>query len=119
MAGALDLNMGTAVGGSLVASVITGGRTVASGTAQTHDFGNNTCTASGGTGPYTYLWSVASDTNGTWTTGGTSTTFDVSVSAVFKADKTIATYICTVTDSLSAKARSNSAQYQYINTATP
>ncbi len=117
MAGALDLLLPNSAGGSLVASVITGGQINASGMSPSHTFSANTCTASGGTGPYTYLWSRTSDTNGTWNTGGTSTTFTPAASAVFKGDLTIATYVCTVTDNVGAKAISNSVQYQYANTS--
>lgn len=115
MAGASSLMQ---VGGqtSTLAATITGPSFSASGTATSHSFGSNTCTASGGTSPYTYLWSVKADANGTWTTGGTSSSFTPSVSAVFLGDLTIATYVCTVTDSAGATVKSNSVQYQYANT---
>ncbi len=116
MSGASSLMLGTLA--SSLSSSILGPSFAASGMSGSHTFGTNTCTASGGAAPYTYLWSVSQDHNGTWNTGGTSTTFTPTVSAVFRGDLTIATYVCTVTDNVGSKAISNSVQYQYANTSS-
>ncbi len=117
MSGSADLMMATSGNAGGLTSSIVGPSFASSGMSASHTFSTNTCTASGGTGPYTYLWSRTSDTNGTWNTGGTSTTFTPAATAVFKGDLTIATYVCTVTDNVGAKAISNSVQYQYANTS--
>lgn len=82
---------------------------------RSYDFGDNSCTVAGGTSPYTYAWSVTSDSFGTWSTGGTGASFDVTVSDVLPTNLTVATYVCTVTDNVGNTAVSNSARYSYLN----
>lgn len=91
----------------------------ASGPSSSHTFPTNTCTVSGGVGPFTYAWSQTNDGLGeTWSTG-TSATLAPAVSGV-TIDQFIgaATYICTVTDTGAggAKAVSNGAYYRWFNT---
>ena len=95
---------------------IDGGPFFASGAPINHTFSPNTVTIVGGTGPFTAQWFVASDANGTWSTG-TGTTFTPVVTNAFLDETTSALYTCVVTDTAtSATATSNGAAYTYFNT---
>ena len=105
-------------GGSWSASITSG--SASAGTAGTHTFALNTCTVTGGVGPFTYLWSNTNDGFGTWNTGGTAATFTPHVGGMAGSDDTsVATYICTVTDTGAGSVMviSNNAVYQYTNSS--
>lgn len=76
--------------------------------------GTSTVTVTGGTGPYTYGWvfqsgdsSISADSPGT-----AATSFTTSVSP---GDSKIASFICTVTDSLLNTATSNAVNAQFTS----
>jgi hypothetical protein len=72
-----------------------------------------TCTASGGTGPYTYAWTYSSSSGGSWGFAGSSTLATVAPQVTGVANVASAVLICTVTDAASAVKASNDATYDY------
>ena len=82
-------------------------------------FGNTTCSASGGTPPYSYSWAYVSSSGGTWGFAGSSTVATVAprVTSVAQGTEAQAVLRCTVTDSAGVPvvAQSNTADYFYEN----
>ena len=104
-------------GGGLSASI--GAGQSASGKGGSHIFSLNTCTAAGGTAPYTYAWSETDDANGAWTPAtATTAAITPAVSGVSPGFDSFATFKCTVTDNVGAVAVSNLAGYDYTCTDT-
>ena len=81
----------------------------------------NTCVASGGTAPYSYVWSYVSTSGGSWNFAGSGTTATEApvVTSVPMGAGVDAVLICTVTDSAGSPAvvASNQAYYYYENIA--
>ena len=121
MAGALVLEMSGGSAGSVPFSVtIPGGLTTSGGFSKTYTFGSISRTIVGGTGPFTQVWNCAPDAFGTWNTGGTSSSFTPSVSAVFPNSVSSAVYTCVVTDTGTGKVvTSNGATFQWNNYTQP
>lgn len=89
-----------------------------SGAFTSHTFAANTASVTGGSGSYSYLWTNTPDGVGTWTTGGTGTSFAPHVSNVTVTTVCVssATHWVTVTDtSTHAAAVSNSVVYTWRN----
>jgi len=109
------LELGTVLSVSLSAGATVTG---ASTNVSSHDFGNNTATASGGAGGYTYSWAKVLDLGGaSWASSApTSATTDISVSSVSVGVTARATYTCTVTDRLGATAQASTG-YTWKNVA--
>lgn len=83
----------------------------ASAKTNNHTFAATTVSVTGGSGYYTYAWSPASPSNGTWATGSTAT---ISPAVSNVAGTAQATYSCTVTDTVTGlQATSNAVLYQY------
>jgi YD repeat-containing protein len=76
-------------------------------------------TVTGGSGSYTYLWTAGNISGpGTWTTGGTTSSFTPAVTSVKAGLDAQATYTCTVTDTVTGKqATSNGVLYMWTNTS--
>lgn len=110
-------NLTVGGGGAGLHVSITAG-TTAIGTTGSHAFPANTCTATGGTGPYAYLWTETDDGFGNWTiTGSTTSTGTPHVGGVFPANTSIASVVCTVTDSSipALVQTSNVANYEFFH----
>ena len=108
----------TVVAPNEIATVSAGA--TASGASASHTFGVNAVSITGGSGSYTYLWSNTNDTFGTWTTGGTSSSFTPGVSGVTLATGCFSTahYKVTVTDTVTNVVfASNLANYTWRNTS--
>ena len=99
---------------------IPGGTTFASGFSKTNTFGSISCTVTGGSGSFTYLWNVSADNFGTWSSGGTSSAYAPVVSGVFPASLSNGIYTCTVTDTNTSKVvTSNPQSFQWFNDTLP
>lgn len=72
-----------------------------------------TCTASGGTGPYTYAWTYSSSSGGSWGFAGSSTSATATPQVTSVATVASAILICTVTDAAATVKVSNDATYDY------
>lgn len=103
--------------GALTATI--GAGAVNSGPSSSAGFPTNTCVATGGTAPYSYAWSESDDTLGTWapTTAATAA-ITPHVGGVAAGNVTMASFVCTVTDSHSPPrtVMSNIASYGWQNT---
>jgi YD repeat-containing protein len=81
--------------------------------AASYTFASVTVSVTGGSGSFTYSWTPASTSGGTWASG-TAATFTPIVSGVASSTTAQATYTCTVTDTVTgAHATSNAVLYQY------
>lgn len=114
MSGALAQVMGRAPG-KLTVTISAGSQVTAN--SSSHTFSANTCTASGGSGTYTYAWSSTSDIFGTWTpTSGSSASLTPAVANVNGQTVSTGYYVCVVTDTVSGEVHaSNTASYSLTN----
>jgi len=117
---------GTSSPGTVSMSVGIVAVTIGAGSYQTGgasiSFPTNSATVVYGSGSYTYVWSNTNDGDGTWTTGGTSSTFAPSVSGLkaLKGCGSSATYTVTVTDTVTHRtATSNGASYTATDNSGP
>jgi len=95
---------------------IPGGVTFASGFSKTNTFGSISCTVTGGTGPFTYLWNVTPDTFGAWSSGGTASSYAPVASNVYSGSLATGIYTVTVTDTGTSKVlTSNPQTFQWFN----
>ena len=78
-------------------------------------FITNECTPSGGTAPYTYLWSYTVSNGGSWGFAGSATASSVQPTLSGASASANATLICTVTDAAANVVASNVAAYYYEN----
>ncbi|MGH7025632.1 MAG: Ig-like domain-containing protein, partial [Caulobacteraceae bacterium] len=89
------------------------------GPSGSNNFGGQpaTVTVAGGSGSYTYHWGFAPD-GGTWSfTGQGTTSIAASVSGVHAQQDAVATFSCTVTDTVThQQTTSNGVNYQWFNT---
>jgi hypothetical protein len=104
-------------GGSALVSVTQEGETASDFNNSSWTFNDNTCTASGGTPPYSYAWTWTGTSGGTFGFSGSSTnpTCTPIVTAVAFGSGATGTLICTVTDSALAVDASPGADYAYEN----
>jgi len=72
-------------------------------------------TVQGGSGSYTYAWAATAISSGTRSTGGTASSYTLTVSGVKAGLSANATYACTVTDK---QATSNGVKYLWLNTSS-
>ncbi len=87
----------------------------ASGAINNHTFADNTATADGGTGSYSYVWSATNTVNGVWTfTASTNRVCAPIVSSVASSTTAEADVICTVIDILAGTVVASApAHYTY------
>ncbi len=103
-------------GGGGTLTVTIGAGTSAGSVNGNHTFPMNTFAASGGTGPYVGTWSNTNDGYGSWNSG-TGATFTPIVTHMGPGDRSTATYVCSVVDSLGATGKSNNAVYTFTDTS--
>ena len=107
------------VGPSFKASI--GGGVVSYGAAVSHTFPANTAIPLGGTGPFTYVWTLTSADGWTWTmTGAATSTMTPKVAGLGGyGDVGDATVTCAITDTSNGQTVvSNIASYEYRCTYT-
>ena len=98
-----------------ISATISGGVTL-SGATNSHAFGTNTVSITGGIGPFTYQWHESDDFQGVWTAAGTGITQTVNVSGVSSTNTSAASYYCTVTDTgTGLTATTNTANYGWTH----
>jgi hypothetical protein len=120
MSGAIALLMGYesngSSGGGFMAVIETGAS--ARGNTSSHTFGTITPTITGGSGSYTYSWTVTTNEVGVWTPlTSTASAITPAVSGVPAGNIAHATYVLVVTDTMSGKtATSNTASLSFFNT---
>jgi hypothetical protein len=112
MSGAAHLLL--AVSGKLTILLSSGGGGASDPSSNGHNFGANVATAGGGAGGYSYAWSLASFSGGTWSDLNplSNPTAFIQVNGVLLHQTATATWTCTVTDALGKTAQA-SALYNY------
>ncbi len=106
-------------GGVALSAVIPEGEIASNFNSDSWIFSTVTCTASGGTPPYSYAWTYPTTSGGSWGFTGASNVATVTpaVSGVSLGAGVNANLICTVTDSAGSPAvvASNQTFYFYEN----
>ena len=119
LGGSSSANLSITVSAPAALGVTIGGGASGSGHSASHIFSGNSATVTGGSGSFTYLWSNTNDGFGTWTTGGTASSFAPSVSGVAgSCTISSATYTVTVTDTVTHQTKTSSgALYTWTNSS--
>lgn len=106
---------GAGGGGVSLAAVIGNGDSASDWNNSSWIFGSNSCVATGGTPPYTYLWTYSGTSGGSWGFVGSATAATVQPTVSGVTGTAIATLICTVTDAAANVVASNEATYAFEN----
>ena len=117
MSGASAMLLGSSTGGSSSLKVTIGAGQTSIVANSAHTFSGNSCSVSGGSGSYTYAWSVTTMGVGTWSpSSSTSSSITPSVEYVGEWETATAVFLCTVTDTVSGAVQpSNNASYTFLN----
>lgn len=102
-------------GGVALSAVIGAGESASDWSNDAWTFNANTVAASGGTAPYTRLWSFTSSSGGSWAFSGGATGVSAVPVVTGVTNTATATLICTVTDAAATVIASNAEVYNYEN----